>query len=103
ARSIIGGLAVSVVLTVFIVPCAYYLIYRRKENPVSAEGVAVREAHPIWNQKNFMANAFCRTAAFVTVGFAACVAGAEELSSLTLQQAHETALRNHPQIRVADL
>ena len=32
ARSIIGGLAVSVVLTVFIVPCAYYLIYRGKEN-----------------------------------------------------------------------
>jgi multidrug efflux pump subunit AcrB len=31
ARSIIGGLAVSVVLTVFIVPCAYYLLYRRKE------------------------------------------------------------------------
>jgi multidrug efflux pump subunit AcrB len=31
ARAIIGGLAGSVVLTVFIVPCAYYLIYRRKE------------------------------------------------------------------------
>ncbi|HZR16465.1 MAG TPA: efflux RND transporter permease subunit [Verrucomicrobiae bacterium] len=31
ARAIIGGLAVSVVLTVFIVPCAYYLIYRNKE------------------------------------------------------------------------
>jgi multidrug efflux pump subunit AcrB len=32
ARSIIGGLAVSVVLTVFIVPATYYLIYRRKED-----------------------------------------------------------------------
>jgi multidrug efflux pump subunit AcrB len=31
ARAIIGGLAVSVVLTVFIVPCAYYIIYRRNE------------------------------------------------------------------------
>ena len=31
ARAIIGGLAVSVILTVFIVPCAYYVIYRRKE------------------------------------------------------------------------
>ena len=31
ARAIIGGLAVSVVLTVFIVPCAYYIIYRRQE------------------------------------------------------------------------
>jgi multidrug efflux pump subunit AcrB len=33
ARAIIGGLAVSVVLTVFIVPCAYYLLYRRHELP----------------------------------------------------------------------
>ncbi len=33
ARAIIGGLAVSVVLTVFIVPCAYYVIYRGKEVP----------------------------------------------------------------------
>ena len=33
ARAIIGGLAVSVVLTVFIVPTAYFLLYRRKETP----------------------------------------------------------------------
>jgi HAE1 family hydrophobic/amphiphilic exporter-1 len=31
ARAIIGGLAVSVVLTVFIVPAAYYLVHRREE------------------------------------------------------------------------
>jgi multidrug efflux pump subunit AcrB len=31
ARAIIGGLAVSVVLTVFIVPAAYYMVYRRRE------------------------------------------------------------------------
>jgi hydrophobic/amphiphilic exporter-1 (mainly G- bacteria), HAE1 family len=30
ARAIIGGLAVSVVLTLFIVPCAYFLFYRRR-------------------------------------------------------------------------
>jgi hydrophobic/amphiphilic exporter-1 (mainly G- bacteria), HAE1 family len=41
ARAIIGGLAVSVVLTVFIVPAAYYIIYRRKEPPATAgEGSA---------------------------------------------------------------
>ena len=46
ARAIIGGLAFSVVLTVFIVPCAYYLIYKRKEGQVppsnlesSAQGI----------------------------------------------------------------
>jgi multidrug efflux pump subunit AcrB len=33
ARSIIGGLLVSVVLTVFIVPAAYLLIHRREEQP----------------------------------------------------------------------
>jgi multidrug efflux pump subunit AcrB len=33
ARAIIGGLALSVVLTVFIVPAAYLLIYRRKATP----------------------------------------------------------------------
>ncbi|HEY4215447.1 MAG TPA: efflux RND transporter permease subunit [Steroidobacteraceae bacterium] len=31
ARAIIGGLAVSVVLTVFIVPAAYYIVHRRDE------------------------------------------------------------------------
>jgi multidrug efflux pump subunit AcrB len=38
ARAIIGGLTVSVALTVFIVPAAYLLAYRRKSQPVrSAE------------------------------------------------------------------
>jgi multidrug efflux pump subunit AcrB len=31
ARAIIGGLGVSVVLTVFIVPAAYLIIYRSRE------------------------------------------------------------------------
>jgi multidrug efflux pump subunit AcrB len=31
ARAIIGGLAVSVVATVFLVPAAYLLIHRREE------------------------------------------------------------------------
>jgi HAE1 family hydrophobic/amphiphilic exporter-1 len=40
ARAIIGGLAVSVVLTVFIVPCAYYLVYRRRESPPGSANLA---------------------------------------------------------------
>jgi multidrug efflux pump subunit AcrB len=43
ARAIIGGLAVSVVLTVFIVPAAYLITYRRREReaaPVLAPEVA---------------------------------------------------------------
>jgi len=38
ARAIIGGLAVSVVLTVFVVPCAYFIIYRRRETGVKNPG-----------------------------------------------------------------
>jgi multidrug efflux pump subunit AcrB len=33
ARAIIGGLTVSVVLTVFLVPAAYLLLYGRKDEP----------------------------------------------------------------------
>jgi multidrug efflux pump subunit AcrB len=39
ARAIIGGLLVSVALTVFIVPAAYLLVYRGRS------GAATREAH----------------------------------------------------------
>jgi HAE1 family hydrophobic/amphiphilic exporter-1 len=38
ARAIIGGLAVSVVLTVFIVPAAYYILYRWQEARAAAKG-----------------------------------------------------------------
>ncbi len=38
ARAIIGGLAVSVVLTVFIVPAAYYIVYRRREAGAPVQG-----------------------------------------------------------------
>src|SRR5262249_50542450 len=37
ARAIIGGLAVSVVLTVFIVPAAYYVLYHRQEERDAAK------------------------------------------------------------------
>jgi len=36
ARAIIGGLAVSVVLTVFIVPAAYYIVHRHEQQPAAA-------------------------------------------------------------------
>jgi multidrug efflux pump subunit AcrB len=33
ARSIIGGLMVSLVVTIFLVPAAYLLIHRKEEQP----------------------------------------------------------------------
>jgi HAE1 family hydrophobic/amphiphilic exporter-1 len=38
ARAIIGGLGVSVLFTVFIVPAAYYVLYRRREEPAISTG-----------------------------------------------------------------
>jgi multidrug efflux pump subunit AcrB len=46
ARAIIGGLAVSVVLTVFIVPCAYYLVYRRLERKTASGTPLASTASP---------------------------------------------------------
>jgi len=47
ARAIIGGLAVSVVLTVFIVPAAYYMIYRRQEERARIFAAANGTASPV--------------------------------------------------------
>src|SRR5262249_60518075 len=44
ARAIIGGLGVSVVLTVFIVPAAYLLIHGRGSRGRTADGPAVLQA-----------------------------------------------------------
>jgi multidrug efflux pump subunit AcrB len=42
ARAIIGGLSTSVIFTIFIVPAAYLLVYRRKDrHQASAEPVIV--------------------------------------------------------------
>jgi multidrug efflux pump subunit AcrB len=38
ARAIIGGLVLSVVLTVFVVPAAYLLVYRRRAPAAPVEG-----------------------------------------------------------------
>jgi hydrophobic/amphiphilic exporter-1 (mainly G- bacteria), HAE1 family len=43
ARAIIGGLAVSVVLTLFIVPAAYYLLYRWQEARAEARRARLLE------------------------------------------------------------
>ena len=50
-----------------------------------------------------MAQALYRNVVVVSAGAACWLAGAGEFPSLTLEEAHETALRDHPLISVADL
>jgi outer membrane protein len=50
-----------------------------------------------------MTKASQRLTCAVYLALACTRVAAESLSSLTLRQAHETALTNHPQIRIADL
>jgi Cu/Ag efflux pump CusA len=45
ARAIIGGLTSSVILTVFIVPAAYLLVYGKKKQP-GGEAPAAEEPRP---------------------------------------------------------
>jgi HAE1 family hydrophobic/amphiphilic exporter-1 len=47
ARAIIGGLLVSVVLTVFIVPCAYFLLYRKRRPHSQSSAVNMAEGPSI--------------------------------------------------------
>jgi multidrug efflux pump subunit AcrB len=44
AKAIIGGLAVSVVLTVFVVPAGYFLIYRWQEARAEAKRLSAMDA-----------------------------------------------------------
>ena len=47
ARAIIGGVAVSVVLTVFLVPAAFYLVYRKRGQPkADMDGAATFDNPP---------------------------------------------------------
>jgi outer membrane protein len=50
-----------------------------------------------------MTKALPRIAGAVFLGSSTLIGWAEDLPALTLHEAHETALRNHPQISVADL
>jgi multidrug efflux pump subunit AcrB len=47
ARAIIGGLAVSVVFTVFIVPCAYFLLYRKSEAVKNNSSATANPGSPV--------------------------------------------------------
>jgi len=46
ARSIIGGLMVSVVLTVFVVPAAYLLVHGPRQAAAASPGLPIRQPRP---------------------------------------------------------
>jgi outer membrane protein len=50
-----------------------------------------------------MASFFCRHSTALFLGLSLVSAAAQQLPQLTLQAAHESALRNHPSIHVGDL
>ena len=115
ARVIIGGLTASVLLTIFFVPAAYLLIYRRQAEagpaplPQEAANASLRFAS---TRDRFIrcagqappASAHLqrrhprrRPSAAAAPGAAARASDA----SLTLQEAEKIAVRNHPQIQAA--
>ena len=104
---------VSVVLTVFIVPAAYFLIYRPKAAAASPRWQ--NEIHPSRHSKfKVQCLRFKVSCLFVLLLLLACRAEVPSVGRssifapvntplLTLSQAHETALKNHPRISFADL
>ena len=80
ARAIIGGLTTSVLLTIFIVPAAYLLVYRKEKD------------------RNVYSD--CRRSCLLIAGLAA-VGRAQAPPKLTLQEAEAIAIKNHPQIQAA--
>jgi HAE1 family hydrophobic/amphiphilic exporter-1 len=93
ARAIIGGLLTSLVLTMFIVPAAFYLVYRRRG--VHAERVAL----PRSGHTGSLAATTVAVALFALL-LSPAKAGAQEirLEHLNLQQAESIALRRAPMI-----
>jgi multidrug efflux pump subunit AcrB len=41
ARAVIGGLSASVIVTIFLVPAVYLIVYGRRDEPVPQENVPV--------------------------------------------------------------
>ena len=94
ARAIIGGLLSSLLLTIFIVPAAFYLVYRRRiERPDGAEpNRPIRHAFP--------AVSTGLATLLVTICFIASRAEArpEQVDHLDLPTAETLALRHAPAI-----
>ena len=99
AQAIIGGLSASVLLTIFIVPAAYLLIYRRTETASSMRRNQVGGAVlAMWIAVN---PAWAGQAPGTLPPQTPSQAAQPATTALTLPQATAIAIKNHPQIGVA--
>ena len=94
ARAIIGGLLSSLVLTMFIVPAAFYLVYRRRAK--QAEGAAPHPSSPGGFQAVSTGLAVFVLVFFLSSGRAQCQP--VPVDHLDLQKAESLALRQAPAI-----
>ena len=116
ARVIIGGLTASMLLTIFVVPAAYLLIYRRRAEAgaraVAAGGAAnaslrirfyllIASFAALGSAPLLRANAPAARAGAHAAAAAASAPSAQATQSLTLQEAEKIAIQNHPQIQAA--
>ena len=92
ARVIIGGLIASVALTIFVVPAAYLLIYRgRAEVPRRQRDRRKLDEIP----------QICYFLAVKPEHSSCLIQQRPEPQNLTLHQAEQIAIQNHPQIQAA--
>ena len=111
ARVIIGGLLTSIVLTIFVVPAAYLLMYRRRSRSCRVarhRGGSLMRRRYLCTSLLLIATALAGTPAcaqlHAAVGKQApaqAVPPVAASQSLTLQQAEQLALQNHPQVQAS--
>ena len=89
ARAILGGLSVSVALTVFLVPAAYVLVYGGRADAAQRES---RLVHAL---------SYLVHSAIAMAGVRWCLCRAQPPMHLTLAEAQRLAIQNNPQFTAA--
>ena len=128
ARAILGGLSFSVILTVFLVPAAYVLVYDRPRPPLRSTGLltcvlassiglltyalrgiglrpVLRTTPPAPRGAGSQpaVSALLPTLLIALAALTIPTAHAEDTMHLTLEQAQQTAIRNNPHITATQL
>src|SRR5260370_29868904 len=99
ARAIIGGLLVSVVVRVYLVPAAYVIVHRKSEARLGRGALVIRAVLILTLLLEFAGNSAFAQNPNAPVGSAPGQA-AQAGTPLTLQQAEAMTLRSNPQITI---